>query len=123
VCFLAMTGVWCAIATWLVRHPVFGPPIRRWASFTTSGADRPRSNGRGRIGQLPSSHDWAELICSRILIASTSIAKSEPPEAEIGVPVEIRLRHMANTAITDNPRIRFFTVFCQRRNSEMEKTN
>jgi hypothetical protein len=57
------------------------------------------------------------------LIASTSIAKSEPPEAEIGVPVEIQLRHMANTAITDNPRIRFFTVFCQRRNSEMEKPN
>ena len=31
VCFLVMR-VWCAIATWLVRHPVFGPPIRRWGS-------------------------------------------------------------------------------------------
>ena len=30
VVFLVMTGLWCGIAAWLVRHPIFGPPIRRW---------------------------------------------------------------------------------------------
>jgi cadmium resistance protein CadD (predicted permease) len=30
VVFLVMTGIWCWIAAEIVRHPVFGPPIRRW---------------------------------------------------------------------------------------------
>jgi cadmium resistance protein CadD (predicted permease) len=30
VVFLAMAGLLCGIAAWLVHHPVFGPPIRRW---------------------------------------------------------------------------------------------
>jgi cadmium resistance protein CadD (predicted permease) len=30
VIFLIITGLWCGIAAWLVRHPFFGPQIRRW---------------------------------------------------------------------------------------------
>jgi cadmium resistance protein CadD (predicted permease) len=29
VVFVIMTGVWCAVAFWLVRHPMLGAPIRR----------------------------------------------------------------------------------------------
>jgi cadmium resistance protein CadD (predicted permease) len=28
--FLVMTGLWCWIAAEIVRHPILGPPIRRW---------------------------------------------------------------------------------------------
>jgi cadmium resistance protein CadD (predicted permease) len=28
--FLFMTGLWCWVAAEVVRHPVLGPPIRRW---------------------------------------------------------------------------------------------
>jgi cadmium resistance protein CadD (predicted permease) len=27
--FLAMTGIWCLLARWIVRHPMIGAPIRR----------------------------------------------------------------------------------------------
>jgi cadmium resistance protein CadD (predicted permease) len=30
IVFLVITGIWCAIAAWLVRHPIFGPRIRHW---------------------------------------------------------------------------------------------
>jgi cadmium resistance protein CadD (predicted permease) len=30
VVFLVITGLWCGIAAWMVRHPVLGPQIRRW---------------------------------------------------------------------------------------------
>lgn len=30
VVFLVITGLWCGIAAWIVRHPVLGPQIRRW---------------------------------------------------------------------------------------------
>jgi cadmium resistance protein CadD (predicted permease) len=28
--FLVMTGLWCWMAAEIIRHPVLGPPIRRW---------------------------------------------------------------------------------------------
>ena len=28
--FAAMTGLWCAAARWLVRHPAAGAPVRRY---------------------------------------------------------------------------------------------
>jgi cadmium resistance protein CadD (predicted permease) len=30
VVFLVLTGLWCWIAAEIVRHPILGPPIRRW---------------------------------------------------------------------------------------------
>lgn len=30
--FAAMTALWCAAAVWLVRHPLFGAPLRRYGA-------------------------------------------------------------------------------------------
>jgi cadmium resistance protein CadD (predicted permease) len=30
--FAAMTALWCAFAVWLVRHPLFGAPLRRYGA-------------------------------------------------------------------------------------------
>jgi cadmium resistance protein CadD (predicted permease) len=32
--FAAMTGLWCAAARWLARHPAAQAPVRRWAPRT-----------------------------------------------------------------------------------------